>query len=582
MRFGKAKFLGLVEAETIQALDSDGLKLQNTGGDGVLIDDSGLVHIGDTSPAVKRKLNIRATDATAGIRIQRDSVQAFALYILGTGKFCINDGTFDFLRLGAGATSFDNAGTNSKSEISLDTYNDQIDINYISKILLRKSHTDTFDGLVTTLDTELLGYLGYYGVNSGNSFQFGAKILAKQDGSAGATYIPTKLILSTYDDTGENINQLVLDKNKRIGINKDPTVTLDIRDSAGVDILLLDDEKFEGTVFKKTSFINELLNGDFEYWYAGTSSAPDAWTLSGAGATIAREATTIKLNTYSAGVTRNGNDCVLFNSNYNIANFYKPLLGKTLTLSCWVWSDTANTAFIGIGDDVGGETLSSAHTAPSGGAWELLTVTHTIASNASWVSINLRVKNNNDTVYFDGAMLVESEAPMSYTPHAEDHLYRQEVYNVDPSDVIDNTGNSNFDGIYAYPGAGAGTYYAYPTTVGEFIVFPINMPTAIAGKPVVIDEITIYYYTDTNDDYIDFVKVRQMDGDGTQTLLINHNDDLGNGSSGAGSHDIVDSPAEMSDKSTIMEIKTIGASGAINTDVRFYMAVCKYHVKAHN
>ena len=49
---------------------------------------------------------------------------------------------------------------------------------------------------------------------------------------------------------------------------------------------------------------NLLTNGGFELWSAGTSSAPDEWALVGASATVAREASTIKIGTYSAVVTR--------------------------------------------------------------------------------------------------------------------------------------------------------------------------------------------------------------------------------------------------------------------------------------
>ena len=49
--------------------------------------------------------------------------------------------------------------------------------------------------------------------------------------------------------------------------------------------------------------------GNMEDWAAGDAVAPTGWTLTGASAAVAKEATIIKQGTFSAKVTRSGTDC---------------------------------------------------------------------------------------------------------------------------------------------------------------------------------------------------------------------------------------------------------------------------------
>lgn len=155
-----------------------------------------------------------------------------------------------------------------------------------------------------------------------------------------------------------------------------------------------------------------ITNGGFETWSGGPSVAPDGWILFGAGATIAREATIVKVGTYSAKLTRNGADCFIYqdiqnSGGHNLA-YWK---GRTVTLGMWVWASVANRAFIQIGDGISA-TNSSYHSGSS--SWEYLTVTRTIASNATNVYILGYVVTGDTTAYLDGAKLVSSLGPQAY------------------------------------------------------------------------------------------------------------------------------------------------------------------------
>jgi hypothetical protein len=130
---------------------------------------------------------------------------------IGDGQTC---GTNTFLTIdtsgsvGIGTTSpsdllhVSDSGTNSLPAIRLDNYNDQV--GFAAAFEIGKSHTDTLDSLVTTLDTEILGTLDFLGVSSSNSRQLGARIKAIQDGTAG-TRIPTDLQFLISDDDSTDL-----------------------------------------------------------------------------------------------------------------------------------------------------------------------------------------------------------------------------------------------------------------------------------------------------------------------------------------------------------------------------------------
>jgi phage-related protein len=150
----------------------------------------------------------------------------------------------------------------------------------------------------------------------------------------------------------------------------------------------------------KVSGKNLLDWSHMEDWENGASAAPTGHTLSGAGASVAREATTIKHGTYSAAVTRAGADTTLY---YDFTD-YASYLGRKMTFGCWVYASVANRARLSISDAVG-STESSYHTGVAG--WEFLTVTRNVDASATRIRVEMQVNTGNTTAYFDSAILVE-------------------------------------------------------------------------------------------------------------------------------------------------------------------------------
>ena len=175
-----------------------------------------------------------------------------------------------------------------------------------------------------------------------------------------------------------------------------------------------------GTKVKSDGSVNPtnlLSNGDFENWSAGTSAAPDRWTAGGnGGLSVAREASIIKLGTYSVKLS-GGNSDTNDNISQDISatkgiNYWK---GRTISLGIWIYSSVASTSCFSIYDGVG-QTFSAYH--PGDATWHFLTVTMTISASANQLLIYLRPSNvgGNTSAYFDGAMCVEGESAFAFSP----------------------------------------------------------------------------------------------------------------------------------------------------------------------
>lgn len=169
---------------------------------------------------------------------------------------------------------------------------------------------------------------------------------------------------------------------------------------------------------------NVANNGDLDDWASGAAAAPDDWTLSGAGATIARtgpgEADTFSFNTgqngYAAKITRVGNNAKLTQIVIATADFSKFANCKSqkVSFTAKVKTSIASHARI-IVDDGATTTASSYHT--GGGSEEHLSVTHTISNTATKLEVYVSVESNNGSVYFGGITVVFSDiAPSDWSP----------------------------------------------------------------------------------------------------------------------------------------------------------------------
>ena len=150
-----------------------------------------------------------------------------------------------------------------------------------------------------------------------------------------------------------------------------------------------------------------------EDWVDGAASAPTGHVLTGVDATVAREATIIKIGTYSAKVTRVGNNATL----YAAITDYDNYKGRKVTFGAWVYATVADRARLSVSDGVG-STESSYHT--GGSSWEYLTVTHDIDTSATQLRAEMQVNTGNTAAYFDaGVMCLGDSAITIITDYAK-------------------------------------------------------------------------------------------------------------------------------------------------------------------
>mgnify|MGYP001577519751 FL=1 len=113
---------------------------------------------------------------------------------------------------------------------------------------------------------------------------------------------------------------------------------------------------------------NYTFNGDFEIWGAGTTSIPTGWTLTGAGATVAKNTSAgqFKYTLASFALTRVGADASGY-QDVDLISGFGPVgawQSRVVTFGCWVRATVARRARLSIGDGVG-TTNSSYHTGGS-------------------------------------------------------------------------------------------------------------------------------------------------------------------------------------------------------------------------
>jgi hypothetical protein len=154
---------------------------------------------------------------------------------------------------------------------------------------------------------------------------------------------------------------------------------------------------------------NLLSNGAFEAWSAGTSAAPDGWTLGGGA--VAQEGTIKRFGSFSAKVTVSSGTETMYQA--LAAGVVTKVKGRAVTLGCWMYATVASKVRMSVYDDVTGHTYSSYHSGNS--TWEFITVTATISATATAVGSYLYVTSSTSG-YFQGAICVEGASAFAFSP----------------------------------------------------------------------------------------------------------------------------------------------------------------------
>ena len=175
--------------------------------------------------------------------------------------------------------------------------------------------------------------------------------------------------------------------------------------------------------------INLLINGGVESFSAGTTSAPDGWTLSGAGATIARNTTSgqIQEGLASCNVTAALNTVTRLSQTISVsATQNTRLRGRDVVLSARVLASTAARVSVELDDGVATAITSLAHT--GSGLFETLAVTITLDAAATQVKVSLLISSGASmTATIDAIKLEEGATATAFTPNANDTFVQPRV-----------------------------------------------------------------------------------------------------------------------------------------------------------
>lgn len=137
---------------------------------------------------------------------------------------------------------------------------------------------------------------------------------------------------------------------------------------------------------------------------------PDFWTLTGASATMARDATHVRRGLPSSlKITRSGTDCYIAQTPGLLENGVttEDLKADTVTAVFWAWSSVASQVRVTIYDGVT-TTNGAFHTGGSG--WEELTCSVAIGSAATTVEARLNVITDNADVWASEGYAIEGSA----------------------------------------------------------------------------------------------------------------------------------------------------------------------------
>ena len=153
---------------------------------------------------------------------------------------------------------------------------------------------------------------------------------------------------------------------------------------------------------------NILENWNFENWSAGSTNAPDGWTIYGTGVDVERDDTTEKYGSYCCKLIRTD----AYSYMKQVFSNYADYRGLTMTFGVWAKTSVANRARLKLDDGVAPVT-SGYHT--GSGDWEWLEVTIDVDDAASELETHVGINNGTDTIYWDGAVFIIGDSIPDHT-----------------------------------------------------------------------------------------------------------------------------------------------------------------------
>lgn len=196
--------------------------------------------------------------------------------------------------------------------------------------------------------------------------------------------------------------------------------------------------------------VNLMINDTFLIWHAGDALAPAGWTLAGAGAAVQRCGTGLadtnrKVGKFSARVAYGSATATFYRELIDAAAF--GTIDHLKTQKCaffgWVKADTASQVRLYVTDGAS-TTYSSYHT--GGGAFEALTVEHTISGAGTYLRSGMEVKSGTNAYLSGVDFRLSDHAPTRWSPAPKVYGCLFVPFSGTPS-----TGDNKFNYVFARP-----------------------------------------------------------------------------------------------------------------------------------
>ena len=146
-------------------------------------------------------------------------------------------------------------------------------------------------------------------------------------------------------------------------------------------------------------------NRYMEKWSGIGATTVDGFTLAGAGATIARNSSTVERDQYSCALTRAGTNATLSQTLRLLGiDTEDSLRGEVVTAVLRVWASVASRVRVQFYDGVNAATSSAFHTGDS--TWQTLSAEVTVPSTATELTARASLETDDTTVYIDQLYLM--------------------------------------------------------------------------------------------------------------------------------------------------------------------------------
>jgi hypothetical protein len=227
----------------------------------------------------------------------------------------------------------------------------------------------------------------------------------------------------------------------------------------------LDEDEYNKLIDR--TFTNMVKNSEMFSWFGGASAVPDAWILTGNGATIAREAATTLFGPYSAKISKATGDAGADTFKQDLFTAFKAngLASRNVTVTAWVRVTRASNVRLTIND---GSDYYSAYVTTIN-QWVKVSVQHEMDATPTAFEIGVECDLDavaNYDVFVDGVSVVLGQTDLMIYKNPLDDALQCFLYE-NSGALAHCRGAVRIVPIYATGTTGANNYHVIAYTMQQ-------------------------------------------------------------------------------------------------------------------